>query len=55
MKTYTLPEHIAKDSKDELAYLLDELAKLKQIPNDQVTEEDEAYAHYIGYRVADFI
>jgi len=55
MQTYTLPKHIVKDSKEELAFWLAELAKLKQIPNDQVTDNDEAYAHYIGYRVADFI
>lgn len=55
MQTYKLPEHIIKDSKEELAFLREEFAKLKQIPNDQVTEEDEAYAFYIGNRVADFL
>ena len=55
MQTYTLPKHIAKNSKEELAFWLDELARLKQIPDNLVTDNDEAYAHYIGYRVADFI
>jgi hypothetical protein len=55
MKTYTLPQHIVKDSKEELAFLREEFIKLKTIPNDQVTEDDEAYAFYIGNRVADFL
>jgi hypothetical protein len=53
MITYTLPEHIAKDSKEEMEFWKSEYTPLKQKPAELWTDNDEAYAFYIGYRVAE--